>query len=63
MPDIKTLEQISREEWIVNEWLDVTRMEDGPQRRYVLGRERSPNEVEGAARGYDLLMNAKEDLT
>ena len=60
MSDIKTIDQISRNEWAVYEWFDVSLVSD-VEPRYVCGRARRPEDVISAGSQYDAHISLRRE--
>ena len=58
--NIRTIEQISRAEFILFHWADVTQFKD-QEPMYIQGARRSVHEAARAAANYDIYMKAKND--
>ena len=51
--DLKTLKEITRDEWVVYHWIDVTEMRQA-ERMFLRGRERDPRDAARAATEWDI---------
>jgi hypothetical protein len=50
----KALSQLTREEWIKNNWIDVTQMGDS-ERMMLQGMQRTPDEMYNAMMEWDMM--------
>ena len=63
MPEaIRKFTEISRDEWIAYQWLDVSVIGSDYERRYVRGLDRDPVDASQAAKDYDCLFIARQTL-
>ncbi len=56
----KKMSEMTRPEWIINYWIDVSTI-DMREREFILGRKRTPDEAFLAAREWDVYSEALEE--
>lgn len=55
----KLLSEITRKEWIIYEWIDITAF--GEERIFAQGNPRTPDEAVQAAEEWDFLESVKNE--
>jgi hypothetical protein len=55
----KKLSEITRTEWIVSQWIEVTEMQH-EERKFLKCRDRAPSEASRAAEEWDFLESVKK---
>lgn len=59
--DKKTLKEITDMEWVVYEWIEVTTGGD-TERKFIRGRERTPDEAATAQHDWDIWFSAAKAM-